>query len=59
MPIGLLIARCARGNMSMIRPFAGEAGLLGACSHFSDTFLARSRHVGVDVAAPGTAEDCA
>ena len=39
MPNGLLVARCARSFFELWAFFAGEAGLLGACSHFSDTLL--------------------
>ena len=43
MPNGLLVgALRAQESLKSLRFFAGEAGLLGACSHFSDTLLERS-----------------
>lgn len=40
MPAGLLVARFARDDPTKSSGFAGEAGLLGACSHLSDTLQA-------------------
>jgi hypothetical protein len=43
MPDGLLVAARRAQRLCEFRPFfAGEAGLLGACSHFSDTLLAEA-----------------
>src|SRR5713101_4721127 len=40
MPHGLLVAALSRGTTYEFGPFfAGGAGLLGACSRFSDTLL--------------------
>jgi hypothetical protein len=45
MPFGLLVKRSARMTARILAFFAGEAGLLGACTHFSDTLLEENLRV--------------
>jgi hypothetical protein len=40
MPSGLLVGALPRARLPIIGVSAGEAGLLGACSGYSDTLLA-------------------